>query len=385
VRPGGYTATIMVHRTPISTPVRTSFGIMYDRPSLLVEIADSDGHAGWGEVWCNFPSVGAEHRARLLQTVILPAAAELGGWDDPATLWQKLSERFHVLALQSGEFGPLNQCLAGLDCALHDLAARRRGLPLYKYLRAEADCQVAVYASGINPTGVAKTIGAALEAGHTAFKLKVGFGAETDAANVQFARDMLGPSHKLMVDANQGWTIQQVLSFADQLNAADLFWVEEPLVHDAPNADWQCVADSLAAPLAAGENFGCNGDFETLPQARRLDIVQPDVGKWGGISRFIYFARQAEREGRAFCPHWLGGGVGLLASLHVKAAIGGGGKAEVDVNPNTMRDRIAGGILASLQNGHISLGADAGIGRVPSDLAASASWIRTLRLESHPV
>ena len=372
--PNAYTVTILVHRTPIETAVRTSFGVMHDRPSLLIAVADADGHVGWGEVWCNFPAVGAEHRARLLHTSILPTAVELGGWDEPATLWQALNRRFRVLALQTGEFGPIAQCLAGLDCALHDLAARQRGLPLYRYLRTDAHPRVAVYASGINPTGLDKTISEAMAGGHSAFKLKVGFGADTDAANLKTARNILAPAHKLMVDANQGWTLQQALDFADQLNAADLHWVEEPLAHDAPDREWQLLADKFAAPLAAGENFGRDEDFEMLPETRRLGFVQPDVGKWGGISRFVHFARQLMGEGRAFCPHWLGGGVGLLASLHVKAAIGGGGMAEVDVNPNTLRDEIAQPVLTSLNSGSVTLGSEPGIGQVPSDLTASAIW-----------
>jgi L-alanine-DL-glutamate epimerase-like enolase superfamily enzyme len=38
-----------------------------------------------------------------------------------------------------------------------------------------------------------------------------------------------------------------------------------------------------------------------------------------------------------FCPHWLAGGVGLAASMHLLAAAGGGGFAEIDANPNPLR------------------------------------------------
>ena len=72
-------ARIDVHvlRCPIATPVRTSFGVMHDRPAVLVRIEDTDGAHGWGEVWCNFPSCGAEHRARLVETVIAPLALDV--------------------------------------------------------------------------------------------------------------------------------------------------------------------------------------------------------------------------------------------------------------------------------------------------------------------
>ena len=48
-----------IYRYPLETPVQTSFGIMADRPMLLVRIEDTEGYIAWGEVWCNFPSVGA--------------------------------------------------------------------------------------------------------------------------------------------------------------------------------------------------------------------------------------------------------------------------------------------------------------------------------------
>ena len=53
----------LLFRYPVETPVRTSFGVMHDRPALFVRVTDADGTVGWGEVWCNFPTVGAEHRA----------------------------------------------------------------------------------------------------------------------------------------------------------------------------------------------------------------------------------------------------------------------------------------------------------------------------------
>src|ERR1700722_5038714 len=61
-----------VLRCPIDTPVRTSFGVMHDRPAVFIRVIDRDGASGWGEVWCNFPSCGAEHRAALVQTVFAP-------------------------------------------------------------------------------------------------------------------------------------------------------------------------------------------------------------------------------------------------------------------------------------------------------------------------
>ena len=61
------------YRYPLSTPVVTSFGKMLNRPAVFVRVEDDDGVVGWGEVWSNFPSTGAEHRARLVNEVLAPA------------------------------------------------------------------------------------------------------------------------------------------------------------------------------------------------------------------------------------------------------------------------------------------------------------------------
>ena len=53
-----------VYRAPIDTPVQTSFGTLRDRPAVFVRATDADGVQGWGEVWCNFPTIGAEHRVQ---------------------------------------------------------------------------------------------------------------------------------------------------------------------------------------------------------------------------------------------------------------------------------------------------------------------------------
>ena len=53
-----------VYRAPIDTPVQTSFGTLRDRPAVFVRATDADGVEGWGEVWCNFPTIGAEHRVQ---------------------------------------------------------------------------------------------------------------------------------------------------------------------------------------------------------------------------------------------------------------------------------------------------------------------------------
>ncbi len=336
---------------------------MTDRPSVILRVEDEDGAIGFGEVWCNWPSVGAEYRARLLEAVILPLVADLRLIDDPAALWDRLTLRLRILAIQSGEPGPIAHCLAGLECALQDLMARRAGLPLARYLSDNASQSIAVYASGINPTGAPQTAERAIASGYRACKVKIGFDPGRDRENLLGARSLIGGGNRLMADANQAWSLPVALQFAETAEEAGLFWLEEPLAHDAPDEDWRALGKALSTPLAAGENFLGKQDFESLPAARSLGVLQPDLGRWGGIGQMMAIGHEARRKGLLFCPHWLGGGVGLLTSCHVKAALDDAdGFVEVDFNDNPMRSEIAAEVFGTLDEGRVVLSNKAGIG-----------------------
>ena len=351
-----------VFRCPIATPVRTSFGTMHDRPAVFVRVEDADGAVGWGEAWCNFPAVGAEHRARLLESVLAPLATSRG-FDGPAQAFDWLSERTAVLAIQSGEPGPMAQAIAGIDLALWDLCARRAGQPLWRYLGGAQD-RIPVYASGINPDQPEQVVAARQAEGYRAFKLKVGFGAERDLRNLAAIRERIGRDVPLMVDANQGWSLADALAMVPALRDFGLGWLEEPLRADRPWSEWQQLQGATDIPLAAGENVQGPEAFDAAIRSGTLTVLQPDLAKWGGISGCWPVIGQALAHGLRYCPHYLGGGIGLLASAHVLAAAGGDGMLEVDANPNPLRSALAGAVQR-LEDGACRLGEEPGIGVVP--------------------
>src|SRR3546814_7564889 len=110
-----------VLRAKIDVPVRTSFGTMGDRPAVVLRLRDADGAEGWGEVWCNFPGCGAEHRGRLVATVLAPLLIGRKV-EDPALEWRRLTDATRILALQSGQAGPFAPAIPGLDTIGRDHA-----------------------------------------------------------------------------------------------------------------------------------------------------------------------------------------------------------------------------------------------------------------------
>ena len=357
-------------RVPIATPIKVAFGTFRDRPMVLVRAIERDGSEGWGEVWSNWPAVGAEHRARLAEDFAdrLVGRTFLG----PAQAFEQLTRELEVMVLQTGEVGPIAAVLAGIDIALWDLAARRAGMPLNRYLGGEKRSTVPVYVTGINPDQPEKFSLARQAEGHQAFKLKIGFGMAKDLANLRAMREALGPQATITCDANQAWSVDEAMHFVQQAQGLGLQWLEEPLRVDAPAADWQRLARASSIPLAGGENLQ-GTQFDEAIAAGALQVIQPDVTKWGGITGNLRVARAAVAAGKRYCPHYFGGGLALLSSLHVLAAAGGTGLLEFDAHPNAGREAIVGDLLP-LRDGAVPVPTTPGLGAEP-DLRALQKYL----------
>ncbi|MRU16327.1 mandelate racemase/muconate lactonizing enzyme family protein [Roseovarius sp. A21] len=368
---------IRVFRAPTPRPVATSFGIMRDRPAVFVRLTANDGAFGWGEVFANWPAAGAEHRANLLIQDIAPLVLGQPS-DDPAGLWHRLTRQTHIRALQCGEWGPFAQVLAGLDTACHDLAARRAGLPLTQSLNPDAAKSVPVYASGIKITEAEVEVDKARTQGITAFKLKIGFDMETDLAALKTVKADLKDNERLFTDANQAWDAATARHFMEAAQDLGLGWLEEPIAADAPKTDWASLAVLKAPPLAGGENITGTDGFETAIANGHLSYIQPDVAKWGGVTGCFDAAQKITQAGRTYCPHFLGGGVGLLASAHLLAAAGGDGLLELDINANPLRDNLLP--EGTLHRGTFHLPDAPGLG--VETLPDSLSKFETLTLEA---
>lgn len=353
------------YRVPIANPIKVSFGTFRDRPVVLVRVVDTDGAVGWGEAWCNWPAVGAEHRARLVNDF----ADRLVGrtFEEPAQAFQLLTQQLEVLVLQTLEVGPIAQAVAGIDIAMWDLFARKAGQPLNRYLGGAAVTHVPVYATGINPDQPEVFAAARRAEGHRAFKLKTGFGHARDVRNLQAIREAIGPDDELTCDANQVLDVEQAIAFARDIAPLKMTWFEEPIRVDAPAEHWRRLAAASSTPLAGGENLQ-GAQFDAACADRVLQVIQPDITKWGGVTGSIHIARAAVAAGKRYCPHYFGGGVSLLASLHVLAAAGGTGLLEFDCHPNPGREAVVGDLLP-VHEGRVPVPTGAGLGAVP-DLAA---------------
>lgn len=362
--------SVEVYRAPTPRPVRTSFGTMTDRPAVVVKAQSSGVGIGYGEVWCNFPAPAAEYRASLIRSVLAPLIVGQK-WRHPKAVFDHLTAETRILAIQAAEQGPFSQAIAGIDIALWDMVARRAGQPLWRFLGGDRNARrVPVYASGIGPDRASEQALGAAEAGYRAFKLKVGFGGEIDLRNLAGLRRELGSDAPIALDANQAWSPDEAAKWNRALAAYDPIWMEEPIPVHYSDLVWAQLAGASPVPLAGGENLAGEGEFLRAIRNGALAVIQPDVTKWGGISGCLPVAREILGAGRRFCPHFLGGGVGLMATAHLLAAAGGDGLLEIDCNPNPLRQGLAQP-FPGLVEGRLELSEAPGLGVVPSQAMVS--------------
>lgn len=361
-----------VFRAPIAEPRQNAFGAQTDRPAVLIRLTDTEEVEGWGEVFCNWPAVAAEHRARLANSMFR-ALVKNRQFTDPAAMFRDLTHSTARMRLQSDECGPFDQTIAGIDIAAWDLLARRQALPLWRVLAGDdaatgAPEGLEVYASGIAPRNAERLAEAAQARGFGAVKVKVGFSLDEDIACLEGLRARHGAQFGLMADSNQAWTVAEATEWLDAAEGLDLQFLEEPIAADAPLCDWDALCRHTATPIATGENLRGAQSFADVVEQGGVRVIQPDVIKWGGLSLVRDVIRRGRAAGAQIAPHYLAGGIGLLATAHLMAACAPEGRLEFDVTENPLRDGMTD-LPPDMRQGRLFLPEGPGLGAVP-DLRA---------------
>lgn len=331
---------LTVLREPLAAPVAMSIGVLEARHALLVEV-EVDGVWGTGEVWVNHPAWGWRERLETFRHGVLPL---LRGRDvsDPAALLDDLVAILLPRAEQAGAVGPIWHVLSGLDTALWDVLARRRGRCLAEVLspgEVSPPSSVEVYASGIGPTRVGELCEEARRLGVRAVKARVGFGIATDTATLTAIRATLGEGVALYADANRAWSFEEAVEMSAVLRDVEATWVEEPLRDDRPG-ELSRLADATGLGVAAGENVYGHRAFQQYLDHGGLTLVQPDPAKSGGLTTTAAVARSAAALGVLVSPHCYSGGVALAASVHVAAAFEHVPMVELDVQASALRTEL---------------------------------------------
>ena len=235
------------YRYKLSTPVITSFGRMMDRPAVFVRVQDEDGYVGWGEVWCNFPATGAEHRARLVNEVLGARVARnrrqraVGVLRQAHRLECQCWRYNRANPVRSRRPSPVSIWRSGIftragETAVVETPRRQRqhdqGLcQRYQPRRFQRDGRGGSAPWTSRP------------------EIENRFRPNSDRANLTSLRGLVGKG-MLAADVNQGWSLERAIEVAPSLVEFGLAWLEEPIRADRPSDRMAGITHSRSA--AAG-------------------------------------------------------------------------------------------------------------------------------------
>src|SRR5947199_323047 len=118
----------------------------------------------------------------------------------------------------------------------------------------------------------------------------------------------------------KGKALGQAIGLGRKVEAYDLAWFEEPVVPE--DLDGYCqVKAALRIPISGGETEYTRWGFRELCARRAVDILQPDLCGCGGFTEAWRIAALASASSVTVYPHVWGTAVGLLAGLHLTAAL----------------------------------------------------------------
>ena len=280
--------------------------------ALLLRVETDKGITGWGEAFgfATTPVTISAIENALTPLVIGQDVDDIEKLT--TTIKRKMQNMMHG--------GPARFAVSALDIALWDIRGKAMGEPVWKLLNDKATRDyVPAYASLLKlgePERVSKICDAALERGYRHIKLH-----ERTVEATNAAREAIGPDVSLMVDTNCAWTVDEAIAMAQQMRPLNLTWLEEPISPPDDYAGLARVRCEGGVPVAVGENLGNPMDVHWLAGENAADFIQPSVVKLGGISDVWKTQAYAKTKGIRVMPHSPFVGPGLIATIHIVAAM----------------------------------------------------------------
>jgi 2-dehydro-3-deoxyphosphogalactonate aldolase len=302
---------------------------------VFLKLATADGIEGVGEVY------GATFGPRALERMIEDVFSSHVEGSDPfriELLWRNVYGRGYSGRPDVSLLG----VLSGLELACWDIVGKAVGKPVhellggkvherlraYTYLYPEPGDRADVY---LDPELAAERAVAYAERGFTALKFDpVGPystldprqpGRETLArveVYVRAVREAVGDRCDLLVGTHGQLTPAGAIRLARRLEPFDPLWLEEPTPPESPE-QMATVARSTSIPVATGERLTTKHEFARVLETRAAAILQPNLGRVGGLLEAKKIAGMAEAHYAQIAPHLYCGPVVGAANVQLAA------------------------------------------------------------------
>lgn len=338
---------------PLSRPYTIAFETTDAVENFIVRLGTDTGLLGLG---------AASPEAMVTGETVEACAAALSperlAWLDGRSLADlgKLAEEVRR------SLGATPAAQAAVDMALHDLDARRAGVPLVERLGRRHHHLPTSITIGIMPLeATLREATEYLERGFRVLKLKLGSTPEEDVERTIRLREHVGAAVQIRVDMNQACSAPEYLAFLAATRRCDLEFVEQPLPA-ARLEEMRALPEAARAVICIDEAMLDDADAERaclpVPAGRVLNVK---LMKCGGVTAALRVAGVAARHGRELMWGCMDESrISIAAALHAAFACERTRYLDLDGSLDLARDVAEGGFL--LEDGIMSLTTEPGLG-----------------------
>ena len=225
---------------------------------------------------------------------------------------------FSAMRTRGHTKGHFVEAISGVDVAVWDIIGKSLGLPVYKALHGFGRETLPVYGSSVfcdEPDKMAASTQSFLDMGYSSVKIKLGMGIREDIEALKAIRQAVGDNVPLMVDTNSKYDAASAIRLGRLMEPYNIDWFEEPV----PPYDlkgYSQVKQGQPVPVAGGEGEFCLFGFRDLLATNAVDVVQPDIGRVGGLTEGMRIAALIQANNLGLAPH-----TGMFSALNVVAAM----------------------------------------------------------------
>ena len=220
---------------------------------------------------------------------------------EPALRWL-VGRRVHELSALCRELGErfpgAPAARAAVDIALHDLWAKRLGVPLADALgRAHTTLPTSITIGIKDADATVAEASEYLRRGFRVLKVKLGHSLDDDLERLRHLRGFTGEGTAIRVDPNQGYSADEVSRFVEETAALDIEFLEQPMKADDVEA-MRALPDAVKDRLAADETLlGPSDALSLVHPPRACGIFNIKLMKCGGVHAAKRIASIAETAG----------------------------------------------------------------------------------------
>ena len=305
---------------------------------ILVKVTTDTGITGWGE--CYASAVGPE----AMRAVIADVFARHMAGENPENI-ELMFRRAYSAGFTQRPDPTVMGAFSGIEIACWDILGKHRGRPVHALMGGRMNDRIRAYTYlyplpgqpmsefWTSPDMATESAADALARGYTAVKfdpagpytLRGGHEpAMSDITqSVAFCaaiRDAVGDRADLLFGTHGQFTTSGAIRLGQAIARYGPLWFEEPVPPDNVTAMAE-VARRQPVPVATGERLTTKAEFAALLNAGAANILQPALGRAGGLWEGRKIAALAEAANAQVAPHLYAGPVEWAANVHLAASI----------------------------------------------------------------